>query len=259
LDDYCIELNTDVTTDRRRYNAPTASQVAAIWMEGNDPQRRFDRSVLVYARGDRPRYIKAYHGCYDPSSYLVYHPRGETRWNKYIPYTYAVSVPTLETPTTPADGQPMFDTTDDHHGVYKFLCFIMILMVYKCIYFFLAFADDIHAAENQIDGGDDDIHEDFINRVDEATHQPRYVTIREWCAFKLQIRRAIFNVLLFGGRLFQQWTIDMYIKMESMRLDWYSNPKHQKIIRAELYQVRETYSVFWITVTQCNIDSQDFV
>jgi hypothetical protein len=30
--------------------------------------------------------------------------------------------------------------------------------------------------------------------------------------------------------------MDMYVKVESMRLDWYSLPKHQKIIRAELYR-----------------------
>jgi hypothetical protein len=30
LDDYQIELNTNITPDQRRYNAPTASQVAAI-------------------------------------------------------------------------------------------------------------------------------------------------------------------------------------------------------------------------------------
>ena len=111
--------------------------------------------------------------------------------------------------------------------------------------------DDIHAADNQLDGGDDDIQEaDFISRVAEATHQPRYVKLREWCAFKLQIRRGIFNALLFGGRLFQQWTVDMYIKMESMRLDWYSNPKHQKLIRAELYQVRKSYSILHFVCSQ---------
>jgi hypothetical protein len=27
----------------------------------------------------------------------------------------------------------------------------------------------------------------------------------------------------------------MYVKVESMRLDWYSLPKHQKIIQAKLY------------------------
>jgi hypothetical protein len=41
--------------------------------------------------------------------------------------------------------------------------------------------------------------------------------------------------MFYGGRLFQQWLIDMYIKEESMRLDKYSFPKHQKIIQAELY------------------------
>jgi hypothetical protein len=29
--------------------------------------------------------------------------------------------------------------------------------------------------------------------------------------------------------------VDMYVKVEYMRLDWYSLPKHQKIIRVELY------------------------
>jgi hypothetical protein len=31
--------------------------------------------------------------------------------------------------------------------------------------------------------------------------------------------------------------VDMYIKIESMKLDWYSNPENQKLIWAELYQV----------------------
>jgi hypothetical protein len=41
--------------------------------------------------------------------------------------------------------------------------------------------------------------------------------------------------VFYGGRLFQQRLVDMYVKVESMRLDWYSLPKHQKIIWAELY------------------------
>ncbi|TVU34473.1 hypothetical protein EJB05_16308 [Eragrostis curvula] len=64
----------------------------------------------------------------------------------------------------------------------------------------------------------------------------KYVSAREYYAYKLQIRRGEFNVLFYGGRLFQQWLVDMYIKVESMRLNWYSLPAHQKIIRADLYQ-----------------------
>ena len=50
-------------------------------------------------------------------------------------------------------------------------------------------------------------------------------------------RNGVFNIFFHGGRLFQQWIVDMYVKIESMRLYWYSNPEHQKIIRADLYQV----------------------
>jgi hypothetical protein len=53
----------------------------------------------------------------------------------------------------------------------------------------------------------------------------------------MQIRDGVFNVFFRGGRLFQQWVVDMYIKIESMQLDWYSNPNNQKIIRVDLYQV----------------------
>lgn len=72
LDEYKIELNTDIALDQRVYNAPTTSQVAAIWVEGNDPQSHFDRNIMVYGVSDRPQYIKAYHGCYDPLSYPLF-------------------------------------------------------------------------------------------------------------------------------------------------------------------------------------------
>jgi hypothetical protein len=44
-----------------------------------------------------------------------------------------------------------------------------------------------------------------------------------------------FNILFYGGRHFQQWLMDMYVKVGSKRLDWYSLPKHRKIIWVELY------------------------
>jgi hypothetical protein len=71
-------------------------------------------------------------------------------------------------------------------------------------------------------------------------NQPgKFVTTREYYCFLMQVRKGLFNILLFGGQLFQQWAVDMYIKIESMRLDWYSKLANQKLIRAELYQVRQ--------------------
>lgn len=48
------------------------------------------------------------------------------------------------------------------------------------------------------------------------------------------MRRGIFNLILHGGLLFQQFAVDMYIKVESSRLDYVRN--NQKEIRADLYQ-----------------------
>jgi hypothetical protein len=80
LPDYCIELNTSISVDQRRYNAPAENQVAAIWVEGSDQQRRFEQSILIYGNEGRSHYIRAYHGCYDPLGYPVFYPAGETGW-----------------------------------------------------------------------------------------------------------------------------------------------------------------------------------
>ena len=87
----------------------------------------------------------------------------------------------------------------------------------------------------------------FLNRVldgeedqedgDDAGKSRKFVSAREYYCFKLQCRKHLFNIILFGARGFQQWAVDMYIKMETMRLDFYSKPKNQKLIRADLYQV----------------------
>ena len=70
-----------------------------------------------------------------------------------------------------------------------------------------------------------------------ATQLRKFVSAREYYCFKLQVRKKLFNIILFGSRLFQQWAVDMYIKIETMRLDWYSKPENQKVIQADMYQV----------------------
>lgn len=58
--------------------------------------------------------------------------------------------------------------------------------------------------------------------------------MREYYCYKFQIRRNIFNPILYGMRLLQQFTVDTYIKIESMRLDYIRF--NQSNIRADLYQ-----------------------
>ncbi|XP_062217825.1 uncharacterized protein LOC133918083 [Phragmites australis] len=60
------------------------------------------------------------------------------------------------------------------------------------------------------------------------------VSVRDYYCYKFQIRPGIFNPILFGKRLFQQFAVDTYIKIESSRLDYIW--AHQKELRADLYQ-----------------------
>ena len=48
------------------------------------------------------------------------------------------------------------------------------------------------------------------------------------------MRPGIFNPILFGKHLFQQFAVDTYIKIESSRLDYIQN--NQDSLRADLYQ-----------------------
>ena len=60
------------------------------------------------------------------------------------------------------------------------------------------------------------------------------MSVRDYCCYKFQMRPGIFNPILHGKRLFQQFAVDTYVKIESSRLDYIRNNQDQ--IRADLYQ-----------------------
>ena len=60
------------------------------------------------------------------------------------------------------------------------------------------------------------------------------VSCRQYYCYKLQMRDSENPVLLLAGRLLQQFAVDMYIKLETTRLDYYR--RRQSHIRSELYQ-----------------------
>jgi len=66
------------------------------------------------------------------------------------------------------------------------------------------------------------------------TNSQLCVTMREYYCYKFQMRRGIFNTILHGKRLFQQFDVDTYIKLETTRLNYILH--NQSRIRADLYQ-----------------------
>ncbi|XP_012698637.1 uncharacterized protein LOC101778811 [Setaria italica] len=73
-------------------------------------------------------------------------------------------------------------------------------------------------------GGDDDA----------GSAGNKCVSVRDYYCYKFQMRPGIFNPILYGNRLFQQFAVDTYVKIESSRLDYIRN--NQDILRADLYQ-----------------------
>ncbi|KAL2539897.1 Helitron helicase-like domain containing protein [Abeliophyllum distichum] len=76
--------------------------------------------------------------------------------------------------------------------------------------------------------------EDNNERALNTRKKRSQVSCREYYCYKLQIRCSGNSILLHAGRLLQQYVVDMYVKIETARLDYFRN--NQKQIRAELYQ-----------------------
>ncbi|PWZ26234.1 ATP-dependent DNA helicase PIF1 [Zea mays] len=74
------------------------------------------------------------------------------------------------------------------------------------------------------------------NANDEDAESPNHlcVSVRDYYRYKFQIRPGVFNPILHGKRLFQQFAVDTYIKIESSHLDFIR--KNQDRLRADLYQ-----------------------
>ncbi|KAM0025767.1 putative helitron helicase-like domain-containing protein [Helianthus debilis subsp. tardiflorus] len=74
----------------------------------------------------------------------------------------------------------------------------------------------------------------YLHRSEANTRSGRTtVAMREYYCYKFP-NRSTENVLLFGGRLLQQFVIDVYVKIETSRLEFCE--RNQAKIRADLYQ-----------------------
>ncbi|XP_076913979.1 uncharacterized protein LOC143572814 [Bidens hawaiensis] len=85
LDNYSITLNASVELDQRVFNRPTTSEVAGIWVEGNDNITAYKRSIVLYGISEYSQNIQSYFGCYDPLSYPLFFPNGESYWHPNLP------------------------------------------------------------------------------------------------------------------------------------------------------------------------------
>lgn len=113
LDNLQVCIEKDVSLHQRVYNSPTADQVAAIWIEGNDPSENVQRDIIVHAHSGAPYRVKHYYGCYDPLQYPILFPGGEIGWHQNIKKTNDVVKGTVRQDTDPNEINPNFSSLED--------------------------------------------------------------------------------------------------------------------------------------------------
>ncbi|KAF5461688.1 hypothetical protein F2P56_017766 [Juglans regia] len=189
LENQKIRIRSDAGLDQLVFNAPTSSQVAAIWVENDDGGQLRGRDIFVFNHSGGSHIVQYYFGCYDPLQYPLLFPFGEIGWHQGIE---GVSRGRRST-----HNETSRSINPQQSGT----------------------ADELLAREERA-----------LNRE----RKDPIVSCREYYCYKLQIRENVRSILLLSGRLLQQFVVDMYVKIETSRLDYFRN--NQQHIRSEVYQ-----------------------
>ena len=74
----------------------------------------------------------------------------------------------------------------------------------------------------------------FYTNNGQYERQDRRVTRCSYIKYRMSVRPDIFNAFLLGRRLFQQWIVGSYVKVEKDRIEYVRN--NQKQLRVDSYQ-----------------------
>ncbi|XP_074288893.1 uncharacterized protein LOC141614038 [Silene latifolia] len=107
-----ILIKSDPIQDQRTHNTPTASQVAAIWVDDENSSHPPRHDIVIYAVSGTSHRILHYYGCYDPLQYPLLFPFGESGWHRRI-YRVNSHPRRRPEPQTFLINEVLIQTTDD--------------------------------------------------------------------------------------------------------------------------------------------------
>ncbi|KAL3365177.1 hypothetical protein AABB24_010370 [Solanum stoloniferum] len=194
LSQFYIALNSSSNLDQRTYNLPTASEVGAIWIEDQLNDKIPTPHIRIYTHSNKSQLVNYYYGCYDPLQYPLLFPYGQNGW---------------------------------HCGIKKF----------NKTY---TYSKTTKASEyDQLPGVNNITSIDRLPHIESTVlskglRKRNTVSCREYYCYKFQIRDEEPNETLYSGRVFQQYRVDQYIKLETQRLDFVSF--NQDLFRVEAFQ-----------------------
>ena len=91
--DLKLVITNNRTKDSRRYNTPTASEVAAIMIGDGQETENQNRDIILQPHEGGIQRISEIHRAYTPLHYVLMFPRGEDRWYPNIPIYNELMLP----------------------------------------------------------------------------------------------------------------------------------------------------------------------
>eukprot|EP01084_Bolivina_argentea_P092368 166185_1 len=254
IPDLQIVLRADLKpadAHKGRYNAPTVSQIAAVMpsTDYDDSDPRYERSIILYCQdNDNVEYdpqnpndltfINELHPQYDPLQYPMMFPEGAFGW---CPDKYPLNNNPIVSNTN-NNISPESDIESDSSE---------------------SNTSEIDISEydtdSDIDSDDSDIHVDYENNFEnmselidlhyssdielDSKYEPqqkpkrgsngKFLTARQFYRFRTMFRDPIihFNRLQRYGKLWQQYLVDMFLKIETNELNYLRFQKQTELCR----------------------------
>lgn len=210
-----LKILQDNNVDKRRYNKPTANEVAAI-ISGTDQDRlNLSREIIIYKKNPPNRnvlqIISDDHDAYDPLHYVLMHPFGEHGWayRLYRKFPNENLQQTTENDIVDHSNENNVDHND-----------IQLLN-----------QDDIsNISTNETDFEYEDDND--LNDISASSRQSRFVSCCEF--YKSKLMRYEDSHFHYFSRLYQQYIVDSYLKVEHQKLKYLE--LNQEKLRVELYK-----------------------
>ncbi len=80
-----VQLHVGDGTDGRRYNLPTANELAAVIPEDGSEPVKNERDIVLRMHDQSLKCISQLYPSYQSLHYVLLFPYGELGWNQYIP------------------------------------------------------------------------------------------------------------------------------------------------------------------------------
>lgn len=238
------------TTDIRRYNQPLVNEVAALVVGTEAERMQLNREIYLYKKNEennnRLQIISDDQACYDALHYVLMFPYGSNGWapnlyEKYRTNNTDENNNNLITNTTQNENNQ--DDINDNNEQNELLNINNNLSN-------LSLDDSINennetyeSLPNNLDSinqtyteiidmeEDDYLVDDYVSA---SSHQSRYVSCCEFYSNRLMRLSDDSDYFSYFGRLYQQFIVDNYLKIEHQKLKYLQF--NQDKLRIDLYK-----------------------